>query len=92
MKLILPLVFSFFLVACQTSAQIGETHCPPVPQHLLVDEKAPVINLSGNATNEQVIEEGIRPLYQWGAEGWARLRQVRQLQEQCRDSAREGRG
>jgi len=54
-----------------------------VPQHLLTDKPAPAISLPANATSRQVIDEGIRPLHQWGEEGWSRVRQIRLLQEQC---------
>jgi len=55
-----------------------------VPEHLLADEPAPAIDLPADATSGQVIEQGIRPLHQWGAEGWARIRQIRLLQQECR--------
>jgi len=54
-----------------------------VPQHLLTDKPAPAISLPANATSRQVIDKGIRPLHQWGEEGWSRVRQIRLLQEQC---------
>jgi hypothetical protein len=49
----------------------------------LSEEPSPAINLAEGATVQQVIEDGIRPLHQWGAQGWARVRQIRLLQEQC---------
>jgi len=55
-----------------------------VPAHLLTEDPPPSIQLSEGATVQQVIEDGIRPLHQWGAEGWARLHQIRLLQDECR--------
>jgi hypothetical protein len=80
---LLPALF-ILLTACQTPPLSGKAHCPPVPAHLLAEAPTPAIKLAEAATNQQVIEEGIRPLYQWGAEGWARVRQIRHLQDECR--------
>lgn len=78
-----PLALFVLLTACQTPPLTGKAHCPPVPEHLLTDEPAPVFNFPADASSGQVIEQGIRPLHQWGAEGWARVRQIRMLQQEC---------
>ena len=64
----------------------GQKYCPPVPDYLLTAETAPTFNFGddGSTTNQQIIEEGIRPLYLWGSEGWSRVQQIRLLQEKCK--------
>lgn len=81
--MLLPALF-ILLTACQTPPPTGKEHCPPVPEYLLVAEPVPQIRLDEAATNRQVIDEGIRPLVQWGAEGWARVGQIKLLQDGCR--------
>ena len=78
-------MLSALLTACQNLPVVGKQHCPPVPTHLLTEKAAPVFDFDadGTITNQQLVENGIHPLYSWGSEGWSRLRQIRLLQEKC---------
>ena len=84
----IPLLLVLFtlLIACQSHPVTGQKYCPPVPDYLLTSEPAPTFQFGddGTTTNQQVIEEGIRPLYLWGSEGWSRVRQIRLLQQKCK--------
>jgi len=77
---------STLLIACQSHPVTGQKYYPPVPDYLLTAEAAPTFKFGddGSTTNQQIIEDGIRPLYLWGSEGWARVRQIRLLQEKCK--------
>ena len=77
---------SALLIACQSHPVTGQNYCPPVPEYLLTAEPAPTFKFGddGSTTNQQIIEEGIRPLYLWGSEGWSRVHQIRLLQEKCK--------
>ena len=83
-QVLLLSVLSTLLIACQTRPVTGKTYCPPVPDYLLTAEPAPTFHFDDGTTNREIIDNGIRPLYDWGEAGWARVRQIRLLQEKCR--------